>query len=74
LAVFDYLRLRGWEIDMVDLTRKSYGQSYALGKKTADPQELARLLMKLTEKIGRRLRKAGYSARGIHVAAVDLLA
>src|SRR6266516_5032921 len=65
-----YLRLRGYEIDVIDFSRKSYGQSYALGKKTAEPQELARLLMKLTEKMGRRLRTAGYSARGIHVAVI----
>ena len=65
-----YLRLRGWEIDAVDFKRRSYGQSYALGKHTDDPQALAQLLMKLTEKMGRRLRKAEYTARGIHVAIV----
>jgi DNA polymerase-4 len=63
-----YLRLRGWEIDAVDFKRKSYGQSYALGKKTDDPAYLSSLLMKLTEKMGRRLRKAGRTAAGIHVA------
>lgn len=62
-----YLRLRGHEIDTVDFDRKSFGQQYALGKKTADYDELARLLMKLCEKAGRRLRKSGYSARGIHL-------
>jgi DNA polymerase-4 len=65
-----YMRLRGWEIDNVDWGRKSYGQSYALGKHTADPQELSRLLMKLTEKMGRRLREAGYVAKGVHVACI----
>jgi len=65
-----YVRLRGWEIDAVDFSRKSYGQSYALQHHTAEPKELAALLMKLTEKMGRRLRKAGYSARGIHVSCV----
>ena len=63
-----YLRLRGWEIDSVDFKRKSYGQSYALGRKSADPAYLSGLLMKLTEKMGRRLRKAGKTAKGIHVA------
>jgi DNA polymerase-4 len=63
-----YLRIRGWEIDAVDFKRKSYGQSYALGKKTDDPAYLCSLLMKLTEKMGRRLRKAQKTARGVHVA------
>ena len=65
-----YMRLRGWEIDDVDFKRKSFGQSYSLGKKTADPEELGKLLMKLTEKMARRLRKSGYTARGVHVACV----
>lgn len=65
-----YLRLRGWEIDAVDFRRKSFGQSYALAHHTADPKALAPLLMKLTEKMGRRLRKAGYKAGGIHVSCV----
>lgn len=64
-----YLRIRGWEIDAVDFKRKSYGQSYALGKKSDDPAYLSSLLMKLTEKMGRRLRKAQRTARGIHVAS-----
>jgi DNA polymerase-4 len=65
-----YLRLRGWEIDAVVFSRKSYGQSYALPKHSAAMSELAPLLMKLTEKMGRRLRKAGFAARGIHIACI----
>jgi len=65
-----YLRLRGYEIDQVDFGRKSFGNTYALGKQTNEPRELARLLMKLCEKTGRRLRKAGYEAQGVHVACV----
>ncbi len=65
-----YLRLRGWEIDAVEWGRKSYGQEYSLGKQTGDPEELSRILLKLCEKMGRRLRKAGYAAQGIHVACV----
>jgi DNA polymerase-4 len=41
-----------------------------VGKQTNDPRELAKLLMKLCEKTGRRLRRAGYSAQGVHVACV----
>jgi DNA polymerase IV len=65
-----YLRLRGWEIDDVEWGRKSYGQQYAMGHQTADPEELSRILMKLCEKMGRRLRRSGSTARGIHVACV----
>lgn len=65
-----YKRLRGFEIDDFDFLRKSFGQDYALGKQTADPQELSRIMMKLCEKMGRRLRSHNQAARGIHVALV----
>ncbi len=65
-----YLRLRGWEIDDVEFKRKSIEQMYALGKKTANVETLSKLLMKLTEKMGRRLRRAGLVAKGIHVGCV----
>jgi len=63
-----YERLRGYEVDGVEFERKSFGQDYALGKKTDNPEELARILMKLCEKMGRRLRRSGNGAYGIHVA------
>jgi DNA polymerase-4 len=62
-----YLRLRGHEIDSVDFGRKSFGQQYALGDKTTDLEKLSRLLMKLCEKTGRRLRAQNYNAYGIHL-------
>lgn len=62
-----YLRLRGHEVDSVDFGRKSFGQQYALGSKTDDVQELSRLLMKLCEKSGRRLRAANFVGGGIHL-------
>ena len=65
-----YMRLRGYEIDDVEFKRKSFGQDFALGKKTDDPEELSRILMKLCEKMGRRLRKSGYVANGIHVGII----
>jgi DNA polymerase-4 len=65
-----YLRLRGYEIDEVDFDRKSFGNMYALKLQTNDPKELAKLLMKLCEKTGRRMRKAGYTASGVHVSCV----
>lgn len=62
-----YLRLRGYEIDDVDFGRKSFGQQYALSKKTTDLFELKKLLMKLAEKTGRRLRRSNYLASGVHL-------
>jgi DNA polymerase-4 len=62
-----YLRLRGYEIDGVDFGRKSFGHQYALSNKTSDLLELSRLLMKLSEKTGRRLRRGGFVGGGIHL-------
>ena len=62
-----YLRLRGYEVDSADFGRKSFGQQYALGDKTSDRNTLSRLLMKLSEKTGRRLRANNYIAEGIHL-------
>jgi len=70
IGYYWYLRLRGWEVDDVEFKRKSFGQDYALGKKTADEKELSRVLMKLCEKMGRRLRRSGQAAQGIHVGIV----
>ncbi len=67
LGYYWYLRLRGHEIDSVDFGRKSFGQQYALGEKTSDREKLSRLLMKLCEKTGRRLRKGGYVGGGVHL-------
>jgi DNA polymerase-4 len=60
-----YLRLRGYEIDAVKFGIKSFGNDYAVGAKTADVEQIERLLMKLCEKTGRRLRQHDYQAQGI---------
>ncbi len=65
-----YLRLKGWEIDDVIFGRHSYGNSYALPKALTTPDELSPILRKLVEKTGMRLRKAGYRAKGVHLAIV----
>ena len=67
VGLYWYMRLRGHEIDGVNFARKSFGQQYALGNKTTDKQELSRLLMKLCEKTGRRLRANNYSGNGVHL-------
>jgi DNA polymerase-4 len=63
-----YLRLRGWEIDDVEFSRKSFGNMYSLPKPLSKPEDLSPILHKLVEKCSFRLRKSGYSARGVHVA------
>lgn len=63
-----YLRLKGWEIDDVEFKRSSYGNSFALPKALTTPEELAPILQKLVEKMGYRMRKAGYFARGVHLS------
>ncbi len=65
-----YLRLRGWEIDSVSFDRRSYGQMYSLPKATADRKQLAKYLMKLTEKMGSRMRHGGFAAQGVHLSCI----
>jgi len=63
-----YLRLHGWEIDDVEYPRRSFGNSVALGEPLSEPHELSPILQKLVEKMGFRMRKAGYKTKGLHVA------
>lgn len=60
-----YLRLRGYEVDAEKFKTKSFGNDFAMRDKTADPIEISRLVMKLSEKTGRRLRNHDYQAGGI---------
>lgn len=62
-----YLRIRGWEIDSIEFSRKSFGNSYALPKALSKPDELSPILSKLTEKMCFRLRTAGFKARGVGI-------
>ncbi|KKU04074.1 MAG: Nucleotidyltransferase/DNA polymerase involved in DNA repair [Candidatus Woesebacteria bacterium GW2011_GWC2_47_16] len=68
LGYYWYLRLRGREIDDVIFGRKSYGNSFALPKPLTEIEELSPVLAKLVEKMGRRVRTAGYKAQGVHLA------
>ncbi len=65
-----YQKLRGFEADKKEFPTKTIGQQYALKIPTADRKELSRLLMKLCEKMGRRLRRKSLTARGIHFWAL----
>lgn len=73
-----YVRIHGYEIDDAAFARRSYGNSYALPASTrtrrgrpkplVTPGEIAPILTKLVEKMGSRLRRAGYKASGVHLA------
>jgi DNA polymerase IV len=63
-----FLRLRGWEIDDVEFGRKSYGNSVALKEQLITAEQLSPVLMNLVEKMSRRMRMAGYKARGVHLS------
>jgi DNA polymerase-4 len=65
-----YTRLRGFEVDDVEFGRRSYGNSYSLPSPFESYSDLAPLLSKLCEKTGFRLRGAGYSAKGVHLAVM----
>lgn len=65
-----YERLRGYEVDDVEFETKSIGQQYALPVPTNDPRRLYPMIMKLSEKMGRRLRRFGMVAHGVHVSLV----
>ncbi len=63
-----YLRLRGYEVDDISFKRRSYGQQYAMRQFTHLDEELDPLVMKLCEKMGRRLRRSGHYATGLDVS------
>ncbi len=63
-----FLRLHGWEVDDIDTGRKSFGNMFSLPQSLSTPQELAPILSKLIEKCSFRMRLAGFSAYGVHLA------
>lgn len=59
-----YLRLRGYEVDDFNFTRRSYGQSYVLPRPS--PESVWRpILAKLVDKATRRMRQDGYACKGV---------
>lgn len=60
-----YLRLRGFEVDEVEFDRRSYGNSFVLPRTVSNLDEILPILIKLVEKMGFRLRKAGFGASGV---------
>lgn len=66
-AFYWFLRLRGWESDSVEFTRKSFGNSYSIPQNYKTPKELSPILAKLVNKTAARMRKYEFSAYGVHV-------
>lgn len=46
---------------------KSFGHSYTLPSDISDLEDVKKVLLKLSEKVGRRLRKKGFFGRTIHI-------
>lgn len=67
LGRYWYTRLRGYEVDDVEFSRRSYGQSYVLPR-AMDEDGWRPILSKLISKAARRLRRDGYMASGIHLS------
>jgi DNA polymerase-4 len=58
-----YLRLRGFETESFEAPlRKSVSHSHVLAKPTGDPEEIAALMLRLCDRLGRRLRQEGLVA------------
>jgi len=46
---------------------KSFGHSYTLPSDISDPKEAQKVLLNLSEKVGRRLRKKGFFGHTVHI-------
>lgn len=67
LGRYWYTRLKGYEVDDVQFSRRSYGQSYVLPR-PMNYEEWRPILVKLIAKAARRLRSSGAHATGIGLA------
>lgn len=65
-----YLRIKGFEIDEVNFSRKSFGNSFALPKPFSTPSELSPIIAKLVEKSAFRLRQNGFKTKGVHIGVL----
>lgn len=65
-GLYWYMRLHGFEIDDFKTTRKTFGNSFAPKKEIS--HEKQKILTKLCQKTGSKLRAAGYHANGVHLS------
>src|ERR1700686_2877133 len=64
-------RLRGFEISNFEgMARKSYSHSHVMARATSSQQDLEELLMRLSDMVGRRLRRAGRRGRVVSIGVV----
>ncbi len=66
-GLYWHTRLSGYEADNIEFSRRSYGNSVAIGRNLSKIRQLSPILARLTEKMCSRLRGAGYCASGIHL-------
>jgi len=69
-GLYWHMRLSGYEVDNIEPKRGSFGNSVAIGANLTKIDEISPILARLTEKMCSRLRSAGYSASGIHLAVI----
>lgn len=69
-GLYWHLRLSGFEIDDFESKRGSFGNSVALGRNLYKIEDLSPILARLTEKTCSRLREAGFTTCGVHLALV----
>jgi DNA polymerase-4 len=63
-----YLRLRGYETESFSApTRRSISHSHVLPRATADPDEIRALILRFSDRLGRRLRQEGLMAGRIEL-------
>lgn len=63
-----FVRLRGWEVDDYPATTRTIGKQYVVPPKVRSSEaELERIVTKMCEMMGRRLRGKGFCASGLFV-------
>ena len=62
-----FLRLRCYPIDTEQFPIRSFGNDFAIKKWTSDKDEVARYIMKLSEKTGRKMRKHDHQGYGVYL-------
>ena len=68
-GLYWYLRLKGYEVDDYKSVRKMYGNSFAPPPKNAN--DTFKILSKLTQKTGLRIRNANLKIGGVHLFLQD---
>lgn len=69
-GLYWHARLSGYEVDNIEPSRHSFGNSVAIGRNLTKITEVSPILARLTEKMCSRLREAGYTASGIHLMLI----